>query len=179
MLRTILSGATGLAVLVVGLQLSSACYDVADTSYGNANGLSRANLPGEAGAASASCDTSTLKFDSGACPTFKNDVFPYFQGTWSCVSGGCHGGPTAPRMDPENAATTLASLRATTVAGRPYIPAASAAGGSGTSDLASSTSMLCNIQGSCGVSKMPKPPGIDLTSSEQCLITAWLNCGSP
>jgi len=165
-------------VLVVGLQLSSACFDVADTSYGNPNGLLRANIPGEAGSISTTCDTTALKFDSGTCPSFKSDIFPYMQGPWACVSGGCHGGQSTPRMDPENPTITLAALRAANVAGRSYVPPASAVGGGGTSDLASSTSMLCNVQGACG-RKMPEGVGKPLTSDEQCIITAWLNCGAP
>jgi len=175
-LRTFLSGACGLFALAVGLQLFSACYDVSDTSYGNANGLSRSNLPGEAGSAAATCDTSTLKFEAGACPSFASDIFPYMQGVWSCVSGGCHGGQQAPKMDPENAGATLAVLRVTMVAGRNYIPSAAAAAAGG--DLTSTTSMLCNVQGSCGHG-MPISPGVPLTASEQCILQAWINCGSP
>ena len=177
MLRTFLSGACGLAAIAVGLQLFSACYDVADQSYGNANGLSRSNLPGEAGAAAATCDTSTLHFDGGACPSFAHDVYPYMQGPWACVSGGCHGGSQVPKMDPESASATLASLQGTTVAGKIYIPSATTGAASG-ADLASSTSMLCNLQNICG-NGMPLTPGAPLSASEQCLIQAWINCGAP
>ena len=176
MLRTLFTGACGLVALAAGLAAFSACYDVSEPSYGNANGLSVSNLPGEAGSAAATCDSTSLKFDSGSCPSFKNDIFPYMQGPWACVSGGCHGGNTAPKMDPENAGPTLAALRVATVAGRNYIPSAAAASAGG--DLSSTTSMLCNVQGSCG-SKMPKAPGVDLTSTEQCIVQAWINCGSP
>lgn len=177
MLRTFLGGLGGLSLLAVGLMLSSACFDVADTNYGNANGLARSNIPGEAGVIGAACTSFTVSIDGGgSCPSFANDIFPYFNGAWACTSAGCHGGPQAPQMNPASASETIAGMASYSIAGKPYLPTGTGGGDAG--DPVTSSSFMCNVQGTCG-SKMPKAPGIDLTGEEICLVQAWLRCGAP
>lgn len=161
-------------VLAAAIHLStSACDDVGVTTFGNPNTLDRKNLPGEGGAEPLSCagEAGVGGMFDGGCPSFATDIFPYFRadGKWKCADTKCHAGATAPPIDGTDPAKCLANLRDISVGGRGYIVAGD--GGSNASTL------LCNLQGSCG-SKMPKPPGVDPTATELCMLEAWLNCGA-
>jgi hypothetical protein len=154
-----------------GLQLAAGCNEPLATTYGNPNGLDRKNLPGEGGAEPLVCADGA--FDGG-CPSFATDIFPYMKGDgkWQCASAGCHGGASSPQINGADPAGCLTSLKAITVAGKPYVPAAG-----GNTDPTQS-SILCNMQGACG-SRMPKAPGSDPTPTELCAIEAWVKCGTP
>lgn len=158
--------ATGLGA-VYGVLLG--CGDVPATNYGNPNTLDRRNLPGEGGVQELVCSPDGGRFDGGACPSFAADIFPYFEakGPWQCSTAACHGGASAPPVAGNTAAACLASLKAITVGGQPYI-----------ADGGAASSLMCNLQGTCG-SKMPKPPGKDPTEADLCKIQQWLNCGAP
>ncbi|MBS2019380.1 MAG: hypothetical protein JST00_41340 [Deltaproteobacteria bacterium] len=176
-MRRIVIGASGLLFCISGIvALGAACTEPPATAYGNPNTLDRENLPGEGGALALTCTGDAGgeagSFDGG-CPSFANDIYPYFQaaGKWRCADNACHGGSTAPKIDDTNAANCLASLKGITVAKLPYVSS------DGGKDPGAS-SLLCNLQGSCG-SKMPKPPGVDPTDGELCMVEAWIKCGSP
>ncbi len=159
-------------VVVAGLggayAVLAGCGDVAATSYGNPNTLDRRNLPGEGGVEALVCSPDAGRYDGGTCPSFAGDIYPYFaaQGAWRCAAAECHGGASAPPVSGQSPAACLTSLKAISVGGQPYI----ADGGAST--------LLCNLQGTCG-SRMPKPPGTDPTNDELCKVQAWLNCGAP
>ncbi len=154
--------------LCCGLAGVVACLtEPPSTTYGNPNILDRANIPGEGGTEAPVCggEGGAVTFEGGS-PSFANDIFPLVATSYHCGDKpSCHGGTQAPAIDVSTAAKALASLKAISVAGQPYI---SADGGS----------LLCNLQGSCG-SKMPKPPGKDPTDDELCKIQAWLAAGAP
>lgn len=153
------------------------CNEPVATSYGNPNGLDRKNIPGEGGAEPLLCGAGGggdggAPTGDGGCPSFATDIAPYFvaNGKWRCADGTCHGGASAPPIDCKDPTTCLSSLKAITVAGKPYIK-------EGSTDPNEST-VMCNLQGACG-SRMPKAPGADPTSDELCLLSAWLSCGAP
>lgn len=179
MRRYLLGGVGGVFAITAAVHLSSsACNEPVATNYGNPNTLDRKNLPGEGGAEPLECsgDAGTSGFDGG-CPSFATDIFPYFKadGKWRCADATCHGGASEPRIPVGDPAACLASLRGITVTGKSYV--AGGEGGAPSTDP-SASSLLCNLQGSCG-SRMPKPPGVDPTTAELCMIEAWLKCGAP
>lgn len=170
----ILAAATAVALL--GVRAIVACSEITPTTFGNPNTLDRKSVPGEGGVEQLVCSGDAsfngAGFDGG-CPSFATDIYPYFAaaGTWRCSDKACHGGPTAPPVDGTNAAACLASLKKITVKGNPYLLS------DGGKDP-NASSLLCNLQGSCG-SKMPKPPGLDPTAADLCKVEAWLKCGAP
>ncbi len=182
MRRFFLGGLSGLVVLGGAVQLfagagGTGCNEPVATSYGNPNGLDRKNIPGEGGAEPLLCGAGGggdggAPTGDGGCPSFATDIAPYFvaNGKWRCADGTCHGGASAPPIDCKDPTTCLSSLKAITVAGKPYIK-------EGSTDPNEST-VMCNLQGACG-SRMPKAPGADPTSDELCLLSAWLSCGAP
>lgn len=183
MMRKYLLVAGAAALGLLGLRAVVACSEITPTTFGNPNTLDRKNLPGEGGVEVLVCkplDASASAggggFDGG-CPSFATDIYPYFAaaGTWRCADKACHGGASAPPVDGTNAAACLASLKKITLANVPYVVS------DGGKDPKAS-SLLCNLQGSCG-SKMPKPvPGSPLaepTEPELCMVEAWLKCGAP
>jgi hypothetical protein len=164
------------AIVVLSIGASAAygvlvgCGDVPGTNYGNPNTLDRRNLPGEGGVVALVCSPDAGRFDGGnACPSFAGDIFPLFtpQGAWQCSTAACHGGASTPPVDGKSAAGCLASLKAITISGQPYI-----------ADGGPASSLLCNLQGTCG-SPMPKAPGKPPTNDELCKVQKWLECGSP
>ena len=176
MTRRYVFGAAIAAIALGGVRALVACSEITPTTFGNPNTLDRQNLPGEGGveqlicAADASADGGG--FDGG-CPSFATDIYPYFTaaGTWRCSDKACHGGATAPPIDGANPGACLASLRKIAVKNVPYVLS------DGGKDP-NSSSILCNLQGSCG-SKMPKPPGVDPSNADLCKVQAWLKCGAP
>jgi hypothetical protein len=182
--RRFLYGGFGVMLLAsLAAQVASCNAAPADTVYGNPNTLDRKNLPGEAGAEPLSCGGGGdgggggKKYDGGACPSFENDIFPYFKATtgkWRCTDVTCHGGTQAPKIDGTSAATCFASLQQVTVAGKAYIPSAD----SGPTNDPAATTILCNLQGACGT-RMPEAPGQDPTADDLCMLQAWLSCGAP
>lgn len=162
------------AVLSAGVEL--ACSSATDTiADGRASDLSDADVPFDAGSdagppAPPACgiDGGTTAFES--CPTFAVDIYPKVAATgkWQCASAGCHGGTMTPTIDGTSAADCLASLRAITIDGRPYLT--SDAGGD-----PREAAMMCNVQGTCGTKMPPTGP---LTIDELCLIDVWLRCGA-
>lgn len=176
-MRRIVIGAGCLLFCLSGIvALGASCSEPQATAYGNPNALDRENLPGEGGVEALTCSGDAGgeggTFDGG-CPSFETDIFPSFQaaGKWRCADNACHGGATAPKIEGNTAAACLTSLKAITVAKLPYLLT------DGGKDP-NASSLLCNLQGSCG-SRMPKPPGVDLTNAELCVIDAWLRCGAP
>jgi hypothetical protein len=153
----------------------SSCAAPPETSYGNPNTLDRKNLPGEGGVEPLVCagDAAPGLFDGGNCPSFAADIYPYFtaNGAWKCSAGTCHGGASAPDIPAATPTECLAALKGIAVQNRAYVPS-----DGGTDPNASS--LLCNLQGTCG-SRMPKPPGTDPTQAELCKVEAWLKCGAP
>ncbi len=170
--------AATVATALAGAWIVAACSEITPTSFGNPNALDRKNIPGEGGVELLLCSGDASAegggFDGG-CPSFATDIYPYFKagGAWRCADKACHGGATAPTVADTNAAACLASLKKITVTGAPYVTTAADSGAD-----ASTSSLLCNLQGTCG-SPMPKAPGIAPTSSELCMVEAWLKCGSP
>lgn len=158
----------GLSALVL-YGTASGCVEEDPTQFGNPNTLSRQNLPGEAGVIPVVSGCAT-RFDGG-CPSFDVDIYPYLTaaGAWKCADGACHGSVSKPTIKCETPDACFDSLTAIQVDGKPLL----SAGG----DPASAR-MLCNLQGTCGA-KMPKPPGIDPTPDELCIVDTWLKCGSP
>ena len=166
------SGVVAIHGIVVG------CSEPAQPSYGNPNTLDRKNLPGEGGAAPLSC--SALAADGGGggdagCPSFRKDIYPLMTNTgpWKCSDGKCHAPPTsqAPLIDMSTPEACLNALQQIKVLGRQYVPT------DGNRDPSAST-LLCNLQGTCG-SPMPKPPtGSTPTSADLCKVEAWIKCGS-
>lgn len=143
-------------------------------TYGNPNSLQRANFEGgsEAPVCGGGEGGAPKTFDGGA-PSFAADIYPLINTQYRCGDkNGCHGGGQAPPIDVTDATKCLASLKAISVAGQPYI------GGGGDGGPGS---ILCNLQGSCG-SKMPKTtpqvPAKDPTNDELCTIQAWLAAGA-
>lgn len=163
-LGVVLLAGTGIAYGIL-----AGCGDVPGTTFGNPNTLDRRNLPGEGGVEALVCSPDAGRYDGGACPSFAADIFPYLQaqGAWQCAAATCHGGASAPPVAGNTAAACLASLKAITVGGQPYI-----------ADGGAASSLLCNLQGTCG-SKMPKAPAKDPTEAELCKVQQWLDCGSP
>jgi hypothetical protein len=163
----IVAAATALAL--VGVRALVACSEITPTTFGNPNTLDRKNLPGEGGVEQLVCSGDASVdgggFDGG-CPSFATDIYPYFTaaGTWRCSDKGCHGGATAPAIDGTNAAACLASLKKINVKNVPYLLS-----DGGTDPNASS--LLCNLQGTCG-SPMPKAPGADPTTADLCKVEA-------
>jgi hypothetical protein len=154
---------------------SAGCNEPVETSFGNPNSLDRKNLPGEGGAEPLVCSGDAAPaVDGGGCPSFATDIFPYLvaTGQWKCTDSKCHNGAQAPEIASDTPANMLASLKKITVGLKPYI----ASGEAGKDPTASA--MLCNLQGGCG-SRMPQPPGIDPTTTELCVVQAWLACGAP
>ena len=168
--------AAAAALALAGVRALVACTEITPTTFGNPNTLDRKSLPGEGGVEQVVCgggDGGGSTFDGG-CPSFATDIYPYFTpaGTWHCSDKACHGGTTAPVIDGANAAGCLTSLKKITVQTIPYV---SADGGKDPN----ASSLLCNIQGSCG-SPMPKtPPGVAPTNADLCKVQAWLACGAP
>ena len=170
--RYVLVAAAG-ALALGGMRALVACSEITPTSYGNPNTLDRKSVPGEGVVEQLVCSgvDGGETFDGG-CPSFATDIYPSLMatGTWRCSDKTCHGGASAPPIDPTSAATCLASLKKITVKGSPYLLS------DGGKDP-NASSFLCNLQGSCG-SPMPKPPGA-ITSAELCKVEAWLKCGAP
>jgi hypothetical protein len=170
----IVAAATALAL--VGVRALVACSEITPTTFGNPNTLDRKNLPGEGGVEQLVCSGldggDGAGFDGG-CPSFATDIYPNLAaaGTWHCSDKACHGGTSDPPIDGANAAACLASLKKITVKNVPYVLS------DGGKDP-NASSMLCNLQGSCG-SPMPKAPGADLTGADLCKVEAWLKCGAP
>jgi|CXWL01.1.fsa_nt_gi hypothetical protein len=150
------------------------CSEPSATPFGNPNGLDRKNLPGEGGAEPLTCAGDAGGSLDGGCPSFATDIYPALRptGAWRCSDQVCHGGATLPAISSTSAAACLDSLRKIKVKDIPYVVAAD--GGKDPS----ASSLLCNLHGSCG-SKMPKPPGVDLTNADLCKIEVWLKCGAP
>lgn len=168
----ILAAASTLAL--AGVRAVVACSEITPQTYGNPNTLDRKSLPGEGGVELLACGGDGGAAGDGGCPSFATDIYPYFAaaGTWRCSDKACHGaGVTPPAVDGTSAAACLASLKKITLKGSPYVLS-----DGGTDPNASS--LLCNLQGTCG-SKMPKPPGTDPTQADLCKVEAWLKCGSP
>jgi hypothetical protein len=164
------------AIALAGVRALVACSEITPTTFGNPNTLDRKNLPGEGGVEQLVCsglDGSAGQSFDGGCPSFATDIYPYFTaaGTWRCSDKACHGGTTTPPIDGANAAACLASLKKITVKTVPYVL------GDGGKDP-NASSLLCNLQGSCG-SPMPKAPGADPTTADLCKVEAWLRCGAP
>lgn len=170
----LLTAAAALALL--GVRAIVACSEITPTTFGNPNALDRAKVPGEGGVEPLLCTGDAgfdgTKFDGG-CPSFATDIYPYFAaaGTWRCSDKTCHGGTSLPPVDGTAAATCLASLKKITVKGTPYLLS------DGGKDP-NASSLLCNLQGSCG-SPMPKAPGATPSAVELCKVEAWLKCGAP
>ena len=166
------SGVVSVHGIVVG------CSEPAATSYGNPNTLDRKNLPGEGGVEPLNCgggggDGGGGGADAG-CPTFRKDIFPLIQNTgpWKCSEGPtCHATVQQPIIKIDTAENCLVSLQQAKVLGRPYAPS------DGNRDP-SQTTILCNIQGTCG-SPMPKPPVPAAKNDDLCKLEAWIKCGSP
>jgi hypothetical protein len=179
--RRYLVGGLGLFVLGGAVQLlagagGAACNEPIATNYGNPNALDRKNLPGEGGAEPLICGggeggAAGAGFDGG-CPSFATDIFPYItaNGKWRCADGTCHGGASAPPIDGKDPTSCLSSLKAIAIGGKSYLA-------EGSKDPNAST-LLCNLQGACG-SRMPKAPGADPTTTDLCMVEAWLKCGAP
>lgn len=174
-------GTVGLLLIMATVHVSStACNEPVNVSYGNPNVLDRKSLPGEGGAEPLNCaggggggEGGTSSFDGG-CPDFATDIFPYFapNGKWKCSSAECHGRASAPIIPGDNAANCLAALKTISVVGQGYI-----SGGEGGAPDPDKSTLICNLQGSCG-SKMPKAPNPDPTNDELCMIQAWIACGA-
>ncbi len=176
----------GLSAVTAGgfgayLVLSACSPSPVDVSYGNPNTLDRKNIPGEGGAEPLLCGgdgggVSAKGADGGCGVSFTTDIYPYMKndGPWQCTTAACHGGGSQPAIDGTSADKCYQSLKAITVVGLPYLPS----GGAKPDGAAASSSITCNLQGSCG-SKMPKAPGKDPTTDELCKIDAWLACGAP
>jgi hypothetical protein len=175
MVRRFVLVAAAAALGLGGIRAIVACSEITPTTYGNPNTLDRKSVPGEGGVELLVCsgDAAAGPFDGGDCPSFATDIYPYFAaaGAWRCADVTCHGGPTPPRVSGENAAASLASLKAITVTNKAYVLS------DGGKDP-NASSLLCNLQGTCG-SPMPKPPGTDPTPADLCKVEAWLKCGSP
>ncbi|HSO39309.1 MAG TPA: hypothetical protein VLT33_42575 [Labilithrix sp.] len=173
MVRRFVLVAAAAALALGGMRAIVACSEITPTTYGNPNTLDRKSVPGEGGVEQLVCSgvDGGETFDGG-CPSFATDIYPYFgaTGTWRCSDKTCHGGTSAPAIDPASAAACLASLKKITVKGTPYLLS------DGGKDP-NASSFLCNLQGSCG-SPMPKAPGA-ITSAELCKVEAWLKCGAP
>lgn len=169
-----LAAATAIALL--GVRAIVACSEITPTTFGNPNTLDRKSVPGEGGVEELVCSGDAAvdgaSFDGG-CPSFATDIYPYFAaaGTWRCSDKACHGGTSTPPVDGTSAAACLASLKKITVKGTPYLLS------DGGKDP-NASSLLCNLQGSCG-SPMPKAPGAIPTNPELCKVQAWLKCGAP
>ncbi|MBX3222136.1 MAG: hypothetical protein KF795_16585 [Labilithrix sp.] len=178
MRRYLMGGLGGAFLLAVGVHLAAgaaACNEPAATAYGNPNTLDRKNLPGEGGAEPLICgggEGGAGEGFDGGCPSFATDIFPYFQanGRWRCADATCHGGASAPPIATTDPTSCLSSLKTISVGGVAYVA-------EGSTDPNAST-VLCNLQGTCG-SRMPKAPGEDPTNAELCMLEAWLKCGSP
>ena len=172
--HVLLAAATALALL--GVRALVACSEITPTTFGNPNTLDRKNLPGEGGVEQLVCASDGGAeggtFDGG-CPSFATDIYPYLTpaGAWRCSDKACHGGMTAPAIDGTSAAACLGSLKKITVKNTPYLLS-----DGGKDENASS--LLCNIQGTCG-SPMPKAPGTAPTDFDLCKVQAWLKCGAP
>jgi len=173
MVRRFVLVAAATALALGGMRAVVACSEITPTTYGNPNTLDRKSVPGEGGVEQLACagGDGGQTFDGG-CPSFATDIYPSFAatGTWRCSDKICHGGTSAPAIDPASAGACLASLKKITVQGKPYLLP------DGGKDP-SASSFLCNLQGSCG-SPMPKAPGA-ITSAELCKVEAWLKCGAP
>jgi hypothetical protein len=163
---------------------SSACNEPINVQYGNPNVLDRKSLPGEGGSEPLNCTGGGGGEGGGGgggdgggasgCPTFATDIFPYFTptGKWKCSAPDCHGGASAPTIAGNDPAACLASLKAISVVGQGYI-----SGGEGGAPDPNKSTLICNLQGSCG-SKMPKAPNPDPTNAELCMLQAWIACGA-
>jgi hypothetical protein len=154
---------------MVQLVSTAGCSEAPQVAFGNPNTLDRKNLPGEGGTEVLSCtgvDAGTFTGDGG-CPSFNANIYPLVRanGAWRCADQACHGAVSAPQFACADPATCYTQLQGIQVGGRGYF-----AGEAGT--------FSCNLQGSCG-SKMPRPPGIDPSPGELCMIDAWLRCGAP
>lgn len=164
------------ALLFVSSGIHFACSSATDTADDKDSNAPRDNdvptngSPETGGSEPPACgiDGGTKKFES--CPTFAADIYPNVAATgkWQCASAGCHGGAMSPTINGSTAAECLASLRAITIDGRPYL---TGEGGGDPSDAA----MMCNVQGACGTKMPPTHP---LTLDELCLIDVWLRCGA-
>lgn len=161
---------TAVAVASLHLTSTAGCIEEDTTQFGNPNTLSRANLPGEAGVTPVI--TGCAAHFDGGCPSFDTDIYPYLTaaGAWKCADATCHGSVSKPEIKGDSPDTLFASLAVIQLDGKPYLP------GNGVEPA--NARMLCSLQGICG-DKMPKPPGIDPTPEELCIIDAWLKCGTP
>ena len=168
--------AAATAVALASVRAIVACSEITPATFGNPNTLDRKSIPGEGGVEQLVCSGDAAidgaGFDGG-CPSFATDIYPYFAaaGAWKCASAGCHGGTSPPTVAGTNAAACLASLKQITVKGTPYLLSDGGKDPNG-------SSLLCNLQGSCG-SPMPKAPGIPPTPADLCKVEAWLKCGAP
>lgn len=172
MRRYLLGGLGAFALALSGLYAGAGCNEPPDTTYGNPNALDRKNLPGEGGAEPLVCgagEGGAGGSGDGGCPSFATDIFPNMaaNGKWRCADLTCHGGASPPNLDGTSPAAMLENLKAINVTGKSYV-----------NGSAADTTLICNMQGTCG-SRMPKAPGVDPTTTELCVIDAWLNCGSP
>jgi hypothetical protein len=164
------------AVALLGVRVIVACSEITPTTFGNPNTLNRSTIPGEGGVEELVCGAdggADASAYDGGCPSFAVDIYPAMaaNGAWHCSDKACHGGASAPAIDGTNAGACLASLKKITVTANPYL---SSDGGKNPN----ASSIMCNLQGACG-SKMPKPPGVDLSTADLCKVQAWLKCGAP
>ena len=157
---------------------AAACFTEPTTLYGDPSGLSRLKL-GEAGAGTLECDGGTIEplADGGCAVSWAEDLFPLVtqnvDGGWHCADNGCHTGaqPQTPAIDPSSPGAARASLAGYKAAGKPYIDQSK--------DPASST-MPCNLKGTCGTRRMPvTPPGSAATCGQLAKLEGWLRCGAP
>ncbi len=173
--RRALLGLVLATVSVSAWLVLESCSEPPETRYGNPGALDRGKIPGDGGVEQLICDGGggAREGGEGGCPSFDADIFPNMlpNGKWRCTDPTCHGGASSPTIASTSPQACLASLREIQLLALPYVPA------DGGRDPNASR-LLCNLQGSCG-SKMPEPPGADLSVDELCMLQAWLQCGAP
>ena len=163
------------------------CSTTPETSFGDPTGLRAQNLPGEGGVTITGACEAGLPADildaSGreggaeggtSCKvSFSENLWPRFQvdGGWRCAAPACHGGTQAPPIDAATPESTLATLRAYTLEGHPYLAPATDGGGDPTK-----SAIYCNLARSCGVAMPPSPA---LAPTEVCALETWIRCGAP
>lgn len=169
MRRYFLGGVGALLLAFTTVNVGGGCNEPPATEFGNPNGLDRKNIPGEGGAEPLVCGSDGGGGGDGGCPSFATDIFPLMapNGKYRCADLTCHGGASKPDLDGTGAGKLLEGLKAAAVGGKPYV-----------TGPAADTTIVCNMQGTCG-SKMPLAPGDDPSTTELCLIDAWVKCGAP